>query len=73
MGSYLHQLNVVRQMIDYEQELANLKVSILKIDTQYKCHDEDLLNSLNSIIKNFNFTNFLETSKNLNDALKISF
>ena len=73
VGSYLHQLNVVRQMVDYEPELANLKVSILKIDTQYKCHDEDLLNSLNSIITNFNFTNFLETSKNLNDALKISF
>ena len=71
--SKLHQLNVVRQMIGYETELAYLKASILKNDTQYKRHDEDLLNSLYSIINNFNSTNFLEISKNLNDVLKISF
>jgi hypothetical protein len=73
VGSYFHQINVVSQMIGCKPELANLKESILKIDSHYKCHDEDLLNSLNSIINSFNLTNFLEISKNLNDALRISF
>ena len=60
-------------MNGYKPELANLKASILKIDIQYRYHDEVLLNSSNSVINNLNLTNFDEISKNLSDALKISF
>ena len=62
VGSYFHQLNLVSQMIAYDPTLDYFKVSILIIDDQFKCHDEDLLSTINSIINNFNFTNCQEFS-----------
>ena len=49
-------------MIGYEAAHDNFKASILKMDEEFKCHDEDLLSTINSIINNFNFTNCQEFS-----------
>ena len=62
-------------MIGYEPALANFKASVLKIDDEFKCHDEDLLSTINSIIKEeplistADFTTKIDYNVSLNDLL----